>query len=907
MNDADEAYEFRRFMVTGCLLVILINLVPVLAGVDLFMRDMDYDLRRLIVSDEFVYLTLVVVAVAIPATTDLLTFFLHRAREYLFERTVLIIACTTPFYATFCLRHQYLAGTAFVALLAAQNVLICAVLLHGFQQSKLLAWHPGLVRIGFTLFCVGNLYTFFNLPGDAGYYIHVFCGVCYVASYTMLLLGLVSYTNRLWRLVWVPMIRFPVAEYMPLFSIALFWIYETAFFFAVLYWKVVSLEDVGFTCLTFFAVLSVMVTVAANIFPPKISYFRANEIQSLVDTKDLLVRTVGHNLRASLSAAYIGLELLSADVSRPLSINMSARPLSSSRRPPSSNMGRPGSANISNQSVDDLLGITSFDNTNVVREAKRSLLSGVTAVDSLSLFDKICLGNLKLDKNFLMVSDLVYDTLDVFTLEATAKRINFMVEVEENLPLLYADESKLKFMLVNLTSNALKFTAVGGSIHVSVSRSRRSVSFGSFPGETTDSSRIPSPALVGSPTRSGKGSFFDGCLLIQFKDNGIGIRKERLAKLIENSDLGHIHQRTSCKGEMGTGLGIAKAIVEAHHGSMSVCSDGPGTGSMFSVVIPMNDSCSRKRIVANKLSEEEGNGAGRSWMSHIPALCFGRQLNMNRKIYTDENLLGGKLKFKPPPPPKTPDQLEGNYAVNDAHQALSPKKVACLNDVGCSVEPIRGDRPEQVEAEAKEESYGRPILSSLSIGSGIGADIIDGVVRPGSASSPGTVVRCSSLQACEERLIACHTALRSYKWLIGYTALVVDDAAGSLKLLCMLLRKVGCKCLAARDGVEAVSIIQKVTTGPDDMCDIDDVTENIDFVLMTDCMPNMKGAEAIKEIRSLGYNNPIIALSGYIMEEEISNLKIAGANRVVTKPISLKVLHMVLKEVLPTLAGVASW
>ena len=118
------------------------------------------------------------------------------------------------------------------------------------------------------------------------------------------------------------------------------------------------------------------------------------------------------------------------------------------------------------------------------------------------------------------------------------------------------DPAHLNLILRNVISNSLKFTNIGGSIVVSVSR--------------------PDPSSV----------------KICITDNGIGIQPERIEQLLNPV----VHYTTSgTLNEKGTGLGlvIARGLVEAHGGTITVES-APGSGTTFTVALPISANKERK-------------------------------------------------------------------------------------------------------------------------------------------------------------------------------------------------------------------------------------------------------------------------------------------------------------------------
>ena len=72
------------------------------------------------------------------------------------------------------------------------------------------------------------------------------------------------------------------------------------------------------------------------------------------------------------------------------------------------------------------------------------------------------------------------------------------------------------------------------------------------------------------------------CIRVSFKDDGEGIPAEYLGKLFRPFEQVPGSQYSSTRG-LGLGLTICKSIIEAHHGTVSANSDGPGKGTSITV------------------------------------------------------------------------------------------------------------------------------------------------------------------------------------------------------------------------------------------------------------------------------------------------------------------------------------
>lgn len=163
---------------------------------------------------------------------------------------------------------------------------------------------------------------------------------------------------------------------------------------------------------------------------------------------------------------------------------------------------------------------------------------------------KIETGKLELNPVEYDVPSLINDTVQLNMVRIESKPVNFMLDINENVPLkLYGDELRLKQILNNLLSNAIKYTKEG-YVKLSVSHS-------------ADENNINLRFVV--------------------EDTGKGIRNEDQKKLF--SEYQRFDAKTNRETE-GTGLGlnITKKLVEMMEGEIEVKSEY-GKGSTFAVTV----------------------------------------------------------------------------------------------------------------------------------------------------------------------------------------------------------------------------------------------------------------------------------------------------------------------------------
>lgn len=160
---------------------------------------------------------------------------------------------------------------------------------------------------------------------------------------------------------------------------------------------------------------------------------------------------------------------------------------------------------------------------------------------------KIEAGKLELYEEEVSITRIMESVRRMICGKADEKKVDLAVKVEGGLPPLRADERKLKQILLNITSNAVKFTPSGGTVYLSAGRKK------------------------------------DGNLELIVKDTGIGISKEDIARVFQpffqvDSKITRAYEGT------GLGLAITEGLVEVHGGSMTIDSkEGEGTSVIITL------------------------------------------------------------------------------------------------------------------------------------------------------------------------------------------------------------------------------------------------------------------------------------------------------------------------------------
>lgn len=180
----------------------------------------------------------------------------------------------------------------------------------------------------------------------------------------------------------------------------------------------------------------------------------------------------------------------------------------------------------------------------IERNSRREL----ELVGDLLLLTRITAGTFEIEVGDADLAAIAAATVESARPAAEHKGIDLRLEGPSEMPL-HGDQHRLAQVAENLISNAIKFTPDGGFVRVSVGGD-------------------------------------DAHATLEVADSGIGISEEDRVQLFERMFRSAEAER---RGIQGTGLGltIAKAIVDAHGGVISVASE-PGEGAAFTVTLPRN-------------------------------------------------------------------------------------------------------------------------------------------------------------------------------------------------------------------------------------------------------------------------------------------------------------------------------
>ena len=177
---------------------------------------------------------------------------------------------------------------------------------------------------------------------------------------------------------------------------------------------------------------------------------------------------------------------------------------------------------------------------------RRNIETQARLVDDLLDLTRISRGKIELHFEALDLHDAVDSAMRMVRADATARSIRLSAALEAAEHYVWADAGRFQQVLLNLLSNALKFTPPGGQVSI----------------------RTTTPAA--------------GRVRVSVTDTGVGMEAELLPRLFNAFEQG---ERTTTRqfGGLGLGLAICRSLVEMHGGRIWASSAGKGRGATFVV------------------------------------------------------------------------------------------------------------------------------------------------------------------------------------------------------------------------------------------------------------------------------------------------------------------------------------
>ncbi|KAJ4333249.1 hypothetical protein N0V95_009469 [Ascochyta clinopodiicola] len=476
--------------------------------------------------------------------------------------------------------------------------------------------------------------------------------------------------------------------------------------------------------------------------------------------------------------------------------------------------------------------------------------------------------------------------LKVFQSEFKAKSIKFHYAMDisyddQEVDHVVADLNRMKQVLVNLITNAVKFTSrKKGNRSITVSMGASTERPTSYPpnviyfGQDKESFHVDSTR---SPEWGTGDAFY---LMVAVKDSGIGISKEDQAKLFER--FRQATPKTQEKyGGSGLGLFISRKLCQLHGGDIGVSSK-EGDGSTFGFFFKArrsNGSSEDGRPVLSSRSNSESQGLSNQ-RAQTPRPGYSRSNSQlpGIKERTNEH---GKEEVKVEAKEST---CESESKKDKSHvNGERPGLGTLTSHTGVDVEDVNSSlenppteylpeaHPESTEDHRYQEtqSIAEQITPSLE-----GNDDDVPYTESGETKRQGVAARKA------------HKAQGTQRSEDKRTLLLVEDNLINQKVLRRQLQARGFEVFVANNGQEAIDAVsERGATATEDQHN----RNYFDCILMDQEMPIKDGNQATTEIRQLqedgkaGYSK-ILGVSANVREAQRTSMREAGMDDLISKP-----------------------
>ncbi|HEY1282951.1 MAG TPA: response regulator [Steroidobacteraceae bacterium] len=476
--------------------------------------------------------------------------------------------------------------------------------------------------------------------------------------------------------------------------------------------------------------------------------------------------------------------------------------------------------------LDTSLDPSQRDYTETIRDSASALL---TVINDILDFSKIEAGKLDLEHIELDLRDTVEDVARLLAIQAHGKGLELTAHIESAVPdLIRGDPARLRQILVNLGSNAVKFTEKGE---------------------------------VAIEVRVLEASAETALIRCEVRDTGPGIPSDRQAQLFQ--PFSQVDASTTRKyGGTGLGLSIVKRLAELMGGQAGIDSE-VGVGSTFWFT-------ARVGIAARRHIDRQAQDEA---LKDLRVLIVDDNAT-NRKVLTGQLAACG---IKPVCVSTAQDALQ---ALVDATVQNEPFQVALLD---FHMPECDGEQLGRLIRTYDHLTHTRLVLLTSSGHRGDAQRFADlgfagYLVKPitrRDLTACLSLIMSNSAESWKRRaqpLVTRHQ-VRAVRVDGDRRILVAEDNPVNQKVARMMLQKLGLEVTVVANGREAVAAWQ---------------THGFDLILMDCQMPELDGYEATREIRRLEGGQrtvPIVALTAHAMKGDDEKCRAAGMSDYLTKPL----------------------
>ena len=467
-----------------------------------------------------------------------------------------------------------------------------------------------------------------------------------------------------------------------------------------------------------------------------------------------------------------------------------------------------------------------------ISTSSQHLLSLINDVLDMSRIES---GKVKIEEKAVHLPDLVHDVRSIIQPNVAAKRLSLFIDTmdieDEDI---ITDPLRLNQILLNILSNAIKFTPTGGMISIRIAQKN------------------------GAPK---------GCVCYEFriKDNGIGMSEEFQKHIFEEFSR---EESSTVSGIQGTGLGmsITKNIVDLMGGTIALTSE-PGKGSEFIVTLCFTRS--GQKAEPKQLPQLEG----------LRALVADDDTNTCLNVSTMLSKIGMRPEWT----------ISGKEAVIRTKYAVEQGDEFSVYIIDWLIPDMNGI--EIVRQIRKVIGNRCPIIILTAYD---WADIEDEARAAGVTAFCEKPLFLSELRRVLAEPFRAEPASKPAQPtaadLKGKKLLLVEDNELNREIALEILKEAGFVVDTAEDGAVAVQKIKQATPGQYDLILMDIQMPNLDGYEATRQIRALPDAEKA--------NIPIFAMTANAFEEDRQNALEAGMNGHIAKPLDVPHLLRVLADAL---------